>query len=1013
MTERDSTNIWGRVKSIAADHPNLPALRFSRGREISYGDLAERTEELAGRLHDTHVERLCIHATRGETSSVGVLAALASGVDFFLCDPNLAKQRRVEMRNQLRPDYVLDRGESSGLPVLTRIDGISALHGHESGSTVRDRPNRYFVFTSGSTGTPKAVVGNIAGIENFVRWQSYEFGIGPGDRFAALTSTGFDVFFRDLLTPLFSGATIVHPDDDDTNRLDWLERERISALHTVPSLVRSWLHANTVSRAPEAETSALRITFFAGEPLDRDLVDRWRQHHSSSRVINFYGPSETTLAACWADVTHPSASGTQDVGTPVPGGAVLVVDSALEKVPDGELGQIAVLKRDASMGYLHDSEEGFVQLNGERAYLTGDEGRVVDGRLHVTGRLDDQVKIDGVRVEPTGVTATLRRHPAVLDAVVLAEQAPTAHLIAFLVPRGEATIDVNEVRGYLAERLLNAEVPSRFRVMTERLPLTDSGKIDRQQLLAVLNSDPTRESVDDTSSNDEHAWLTLADFESILETPVDLDSDFLECGGTSMGAAALAVRLSERTNRLVRGAEIMSLRTPRALASVTAMEQDDEIGWPDEDDVGEQSEMLSPAQRRYWATFGSDVPSSASTMSLRVELDDDVEGALLRRSLDAVVQRHDALRTVFRETPQGLRQVRIPVDELTSIELAERDVGTDADVDEACRCVGYALEREPLNIFVWPLHRFVLVRGPRRRVLVGLVHHLVFDGVSRSIFTDELRCFLSGLENELGESTSYAQYTEWAHRQEERALQEKSTARRLRGADSPMHLPLGPSGPAYDGAAVWLTLPRELVNAVNEAAQRFRVTPFAIRSAAFAMACSVLYGRTEVLIGTPYEGRSHPRLRRAVGMFLSLLTLRVRVSSRDTIESMVNSLGEQIGAAALAEHEQIDRTALELGVTPQPGRLPLTGAFINTAFLETSANPCATNIQHAHSGKAVAFDAMACFWDYSDGRSDLELQFRRDALSPECAEDTLRVLVNKLDELATGNGHGALRLEDP
>ena len=171
----------------------------------------------------------------------------------------------------------------------------------------------YIFFTSGTTGRPKAVLGRQKGLSHFLLWQREAFGIGPGDRAAQLTGLSFDVMLRDILTPLISGATLVLPDDEDLNPeriLRWLVERAITVVHTVPSLAGAWLGA-----APnELSAAVLRWTFFAGEPLLRQVVERWRDAFPATGVVNLYGPTETTLAKCFFLVPDPPGGDVQPVG---------------------------------------------------------------------------------------------------------------------------------------------------------------------------------------------------------------------------------------------------------------------------------------------------------------------------------------------------------------------------------------------------------------------------------------------------------------------------------------------------------------------------------------------------------------------------------------------------------------------------------------------------------------------------------------------------------------------------
>ncbi len=212
----------------------------------------------------------------------------------------------------------------------------------------------YVFFTSGTTGVPKGILGSHKGLSHFIQWEQKRFGGNTNDRVAQLTGVSFDVVLRDIFLPLSSGATLCLPDiasvphGDDV--IGWMRRERITILHTVPSLAAAWLD----SRESRGGLPNLRWTLMAGEPLTDTLVRRWREQMGTTHgILNLYGPTETTLAKCAYRVPAEPSSGVQPIGEPLPDTQALIINKADQLCGLGEPGEIVIRTSFRSLGYLN------------------------------------------------------------------------------------------------------------------------------------------------------------------------------------------------------------------------------------------------------------------------------------------------------------------------------------------------------------------------------------------------------------------------------------------------------------------------------------------------------------------------------------------------------------------------------------------------------------------------------------------------------------------------------------
>lgn len=442
---------------------------------------------------------------------------------------------------------------------------------------------RYILVTSGSTGAPKPVYGSAAGLEHFVHWEVDEFGVREDDRVSFLAPPTFDVSLRDILTPVVAGGTIcIPPPDvraDPAGLLAWLESAAITHVHCVPSLFRELIAAMGPRRA--RRLPRLRRVMLAGEPLLASDVISWREHTDSpAEIVNLYGPSETTLAKFFYRVEEElpvTPNGTIPVGSPIP-------DTVAELIRDGKpcasgtIGEIWIGPPFDGFGYASpvksDRETVVAGLSypERRGFLTGDQAVFSPDHGYVfLGRLDDQVKVNGVRIELGDIETQLRRVPGVRNAAAAGIRNGSEARI--LVGYYTGDVAPAEVSASLADLLPPAMLPS-FVVRLTALPLNLHGKVDRRAL-------PRPEALlfpeDDFVAPEGEAEVRLAEIwqKALKLVKVPADRTFLELGGTSLDAARLIRRLYEDFGVEVTLRTILQKGTVRALAAWIS-EQEDE-----------------------------------------------------------------------------------------------------------------------------------------------------------------------------------------------------------------------------------------------------------------------------------------------------------------------------------------------------------------------------------------------------------------------------------------------------
>lgn len=431
--------------------PDHIAVECADGK-LTYAELDRRADDIAVALQEAGAAPGALVPVLAEDRRelvAAVLGVLRIGGVVVPLDAT-AQQRRLEQAlNDTDASWVVTGSDLGGLPAkvlaaagateTTRIDiadtaGTSARRAVVTHEPSPDDPC-YVFFTSGSTGRPKGIVGRLGSVDHFIRWETGLLGVDPGWRVSQLISPAFDAVLRDIFVPLTTGATLCVPPPDtllDPAELSrWLEASDISLVHTVPSLFRR------LATAPgEHGFTALECVALSGEKLaPRDAAGWFDRFGERTKLLNLYGPSETTMTKTFHFVTRADTERESiPIGRPMPETEVLVLTDRGQLAAAGEVGEIYLCTPHRSLGYHRQPDataKAFVPDprggSAELAYRTGDFGRLsADGVLEYLGRKDHQVKIGGVRVELGGVESVLRKHPAVAEAAVVAGNPPTA-----------------------------------------------------------------------------------------------------------------------------------------------------------------------------------------------------------------------------------------------------------------------------------------------------------------------------------------------------------------------------------------------------------------------------------------------------------------------------------------------------------------------------------------------------------------------------------------------------------
>ncbi|RKH68395.1 amino acid adenylation domain-containing protein, partial [Corallococcus llansteffanensis] len=928
--------------------PDAVALVFE-DRTLTYRELDARANQLAHALIARGVGpevRVGLLLERSLELVVALLATLKAGGAYVPFDPAYPAQRLTWMLEDARPavllaqEHLLSRLPAQEAPVLcldTQWEDVALQPRHAPPPRATHDSLAYVIFTSGSTGRPKGAMNAHGAVVNRLLWMQQAYDLRPQDAVLQKTPFSFDVSVWEFFWPLMTGARLVlarpggHQDPAYLARL--ISDAGITTLHFVPSMLQVFLEEPGL----EACTSLRRVVC-SGEALPLELAERCLRLLPGARLHNLYGPTEAAVDVTGYECVRGESRRSVPIGRPVANTRIRLLDAHLRPVPVGVPGELFIGGVQVGRGYLGRAEltaerfipDGFSDTPGARLYRTGDVARwLPDGVIEYLGRADFQVKVRGLRIELGEIEATLEQHPAVQQAVVVAREdaAGDKRLVAYVACRGGAeAVDVRALRSRLHEKLPEYMVPSAF-VLLDVLPLTPSGKVDRKALPAPEAQASTAGYVIPSTPTEEKLAALWA---QVLHVPrVGATDHFFELGGHSLLAtqlvsrvrAAFGVELALRTifeaptlEGLARHLDAASTVEPApALPPLVPVPRLD-------------APPLSFAQQRLWLIDQLEPGTATYNMPVALRLSGALDVESLRRGLEALVHRHEALRTTFRDAPEGPVQVIAPPSVLT-LDLTDLRALPPEERQAESRRRATAEALRPFALTTGPLLRAaLLVLEEQEHVLLLTVHHIVSDGWSLGVLVREVaelyQAFASGRPSSLAPlPLQYADYAAWQRQGSQGDALEAQLSYWRQRLDPHAVLELPSDRPRQAmpdgrGARYELLLPLPLVQRLKLMSLREGRTLFSVLLAAFNVLLQRYSGQDDLAVGTPIAGRSRSELEGLIGLFVNTLVLRSDLSGDPSFRQLLG----QVHDSALSAFAHQDVPFEKLVEVLQPSR---------------------------------------------------------------------------------------------
>lgn len=922
--------------------PEAPAVTFE-GHTLSYLELNERANRLAHYLQKLGVGPetivgICIE--RSLEMAIGILGILKAGGAYLPLDPNYPAERLTFMLQDSQAKLLLTRENllelfsdpAAGVVLLDREwERIEKEDGDNISHLAKPDNPAYLIYTSGSTGRPKGAQIVHRGLCNLVEAQKKAFGVEEGKSVLQFASFSFDASVWEMAMALGNGARLVMAQQERVaspeNLHDLMKEESISIVTLPPTMLQLLSHEDL----PDLE-----VVIAAGERCSREIAERWS---AGRRFLNGYGPTEATVCATLGEYRRED-HGDPSIGRPLSNSQALILDSQMQPQPIGVPGELYVGGVGLARGYWNRPDltaerfvpNPFVELPGKYLYKTGDQVRFLpDGRIEFLGRLDDQVKIRGFRIELGEIESVLREHRALGNAAVVAHRQSTGEsvLVAYYVPHQGIELSPGELRLHLKARLPEYMVPSVYLSM-ESLPLLPNGKLNRRAL-PVPEWEETHNQTAYLAPRSPEEEIMCALWSRVLKRErIGVEDDFFELGGHSLLATQLISRVREV---FAIDLPVRSLFDQPTVAKLTAEVERyrlAESGTPRsviEPAPRDRDLPLSFSQQRLWFLdqLEPDSPFYNNPLALRVK--GALDKAALEQSLNAVIGRHEILRTSF-----GTRDGR-PVQVITpslSLTLEVEDLGHLPEPDRLSEALRLAVAEAqlPFDLSRAPLLRTRLLRLDQDDyVWLLTMHHIISDGWSLNVLIEEVsslyRAMTAGQSAELPPlPIQYADYAVWQRNWLRGDLLDRQLqywTERLRGTPSWLELPTDHPRPPIltsHGAQLVYDLPPELVKQVRELSRREGSTVFMTMLAAFQVLLYRLTHQPRINLGSPIANRTSAEVEGLIGFFVNTLVMNGNLEGDPKFRELLRRVRE----AALGAYAHQDLPFEQLVEALQPER---------------------------------------------------------------------------------------------
>ena len=994
------------VETQVEKTPQAIAVSDDRQR-LSYRQLNQLANQLAQHIYQAvgSSQVVAFNLPRSVWLSVAVLAISKSGNTSLPLEPGLPAQRKALLLKDADAALLLNHEADDTDISQLAVNAHSALWQATAQGNLNIDSDALFslIYTSGSTGQPKGVELGHAGMVNRLLWMQQAFPLTAADVVLQKTPVSFDVSVWELFWPLLAGARlhVAKPEGhrDSSYLADIIQREQVTTLHFVPSMLDVFLHY-----APVSQCQSLRQVFCSGEALAARQVQAFYRGFGNALLVNLYGPTEASI-----DVSvhgcKPGETGPEPIGRPISNTRLHLLDDKLRPVPPGVTGEIHIAGAGLAEGY-HQLPEKTAQsfidnpwyLEGHpyaRLYRSGDLGSYnSQGELLYHGRIDQQVKLRGQRLELGEVEALALQCSGVNQAAALISTDQQQLLLFYTGgAKGES------MRQHLQQQLPAGLLPNRIE-QRQALPLTVSGKLDRTALLTTISNAvlPATAEPGTLLSRLQNIW------QQQLRQPVNVEDDFFELGGHSLLAMRIIAEASSAFDVELQFADIFHYPTVTAMAGyIGQLQQDNKQPLQP---VPRSGPLPRSSQQQQLLAFQQLQPqSTAYLMPAAFRLHGSLHIHALQQAFIALIERHEILHTCY---PNISEQKVLAQSEwrkrwqLIVEECPEQDV----------QLLAESVSQQPFNLFAeLPIRAALYQLAEQDYLLVIVLHHIAADAWTLELLADELaQLYRKQLQLPAAPLPPpvfhYADFSHW-QQQQDNSTAEAYWLEQLCGVPEYLNLPHDrprPQRQSYAGRQRVAELPAELSERIHSFCRQQQVSPFMLLLSSYQLLLAKLAHQQDIAVAVPFAGRDRHEWQSIAGCFINTCVLRMQLQHNPNVSELLQlqktTVLDAIAHQQLPLEKLLPKLAAAQGFSREPAYTPVVQVGFN--FLQLQQQPAAwpeLEIEPVHQPLATAKTDMSWqFYQHAQGLR-LVVEYNPQLFNPGTIQHWQSYLLNLLEQM--------------
>jgi tyrocidine synthetase-3 len=989
------------------------ALSFENN-ALTYKQLNEKSNQVARALESKGVAKdaiVGIMMEPGFEMIIGLLAILKTGAAYLPIDIHYPAERIDFMLKDCAVNYVLVNGTSPAFgSAIKSIDlQDKKLYTGSSAnlrSAIQANQLAYVTYTSGSTGTPKGVMIEHSNLFDYVNTFIQLTGITASDTALLNSSISFDTAIEELFPALcVSGKVLINKDNQDLGKvLDFISRKKISILSTSP-LVINYINEEAKS------FGVLRTLISGGDVLKPSYITNIPPQVA---VYNSYGPTESTVCITYNRIENKSDA-TLSIGKPIANRQVYILDANLNLLPAGIPGELCVGGKGVARGYLNRealTNEKFVSnpfVKGERIYKTGDLAKwLPDGSIEFIGRIDQQVKIRGFRIELGEIENKMQELSEITQALVIArnDHKEANYLCAYFV--AEEPIGGTLIREFLRTQLPEYMIPAFF-IQIDVIPMTLNGKVNKKALPSPEQLNVSSSYVAPTNETEEQL---VRIWEQVLDRKkIGITDDFFNIGGHSLKAMRLVsqihhyfeVKLELRSifinPILEQQAKLIQQAKKNSYKAIPVANHQD-------------SYPLSSAQRRLWILSQFEEGNVAYNMPGVFIFHGQLDKSILQDAFNELIERHEILRTVFRENEEGEIRQFIQTSAEISFTIGYEELLSGTKQEQLKHVINSTITTA-FDLATGPLLRVNLYPVSEQEwIFVYVMHHIISDGWSMDILIKEvLAVYNARIRNE---STAFApmriqykDYASWQQQQLTSADMEIHRSYWLKQLEGPLPIlelqgdQVRPSVKTYNGGIIHKHMDAALVTKIRAIARQQGSTLFMSLLAAVNTLLYKYTSQEDIIIGTPAAGREHTDLEDQIGFYINTLALRTKLNGTDSYNGLLAQTKQLTLEAYEHQRYPFDELVEALKLGRDISRSALFDVMIvlqNTGDVRSSMYPDVEGLTlKNYEGETTRLSKFDLLFDFAEQEDALQLnlEYNRDIYH----KDTIIRLADHFEQL--------------